>query len=395
MEEEILIPQGFELAGVHCGLKEEGPDLALISSHPYAAASAVYTKNKSRAACLDLCKGHEKNPIAALVVNSKIANALTGEKGLKNAHATAEHAAKKIGCEPRNVMVASTGVIGEQLPMHEIKHGIDIATQKLSHSLNNADLAIMTSDKYPKRVSKRFKLGGRFVTISLIAKGAGMIHPNMATMLAFVLSDINISKKLQKKALKSAVDKTFNRISVDGDCSTNDMVLMLSNNLAGNPWFEEDSAEYATFEKHLTALLLECAKMIVEDGEGASKIIKVDVKNAKSLNDAKKIAKTIATSSLVKTAFYGEDANWGRIVAAAGRTGAAFEPKKTTLKINSIKVFSKETAVKVNEEKLNKSMKKHEQFIELNCGYENGSDYFYYFSDLGHEYVSINSEYRT
>lgn len=392
---KTTIPKGYTFAGVKCGLKKDEYDLALVKIEPGAIASGLFTQNKVRAACVDLSQKHAKNTIKGIVINSKNANALTGTQGKADTKKMAELAAAQLGCEDRNVIVASTGVIGQPLPMDFIEEGIYQAANSLKPQPNNVHYAILTTDKYSKKMHKTVTIDGVKVHFFAMAKGAGMIHPNMATMLVFIMTDANIQKSALTKAHKDVVNKTFNKISVDGDTSTNDMAFLFASRLAGNKSIATNTPAYETFKAALFDISAHLATLIVRDGEGATKAIKVQVTHAHSQKAALAIARTIATSSLVKTAYYGSDANWGRILAAAGNADVPFNPENTTLTLNKIKIYTKGRINRKREHDLALSMKKKDQEIVLDCGYETEYEDLYYFSDLTHDYVSINANYRT
>lgn len=390
-----IIPKGFTLSAVHAGLKKNDYDLALIASEPPANAAAVYTTNRVIAAPLLLCKERDKNKIRAVVINSKNANALTAEKGVQNAKRMTEAVAKELKCDAKHVLVASTGVIGEQLPIEKIERAIPKAVELLAPSENNAPYAILTTDRFSKKRGRKLSINGKRIALYGMAKGAGMIHPKLATMLAFIITDAAFSKEAQKKLLKETVDTTFNRISVDGDTSTNDMVLFLANGAADNTPITYNSRAYHAFKKEFQDLCERLAALMVKDGEGTTKVIRLEVTGAKSKTQAQRVAEAIATSSLVKTAFYGEDANWGRIVAAAGYADKNFNPDTATLRLNGTTVFHNGTVKKYSEQKINRSMKHKTQHVILDLGFTQDARATYYFSDLTHDYVSLNSNYRS
>ncbi|MEK6793426.1 MAG: bifunctional glutamate N-acetyltransferase/amino-acid acetyltransferase ArgJ [Spirochaetota bacterium] len=393
MKHAPALPRDFLFSAVNCGLKKEGPDLALITSKYPAYAAAVFTTNRVQAAPILLCKRHIGNRIAGVVINSKNANAVTGPEGDRNALRTASLLAKKLKVKPGNILVASTGVIGRQLPMRKIEAGIDAAFPLLAPSENNAPKAIMTTDKFEKKAYRQVTIDGTEIRIFAMAKGAGMIHPNMATMLVFITTDAAIVPTVQRRILLDAVNATFNRISVDGDTSTNDMVLMLANGRAGNKPVRSGAAE-RLLARAVRELCEEIGVLIVKDGEGATKVIKITVKGARDRASATAIARTVATSNLTKTAFYGADANWGRILAAAGRAGVAFNAYRATLTLNGITIYRRGRILTDETEELDLLMKKPMQDVVLDCGLGKGKD-SYWFSDLTHEYVTVNADYRT
>jgi len=332
IQEDIVLPLGFKVWGIHCGIKKLKKDLGLIYSEKKANASAVFTTNKVKAAPVILSmKNIKDNEIQAVIVNSGNANACTGEKGYSDAISMAEKTAQILNLQSEDVFVSSTGVIGVPLPIEKILNGIESFSKNTD--LSAEDLlsfaeSIMTTDTFPKINSTQVVIGGKKITITGIAKGSGMIHPNMATMLSFILTDANITKSALNKALKHSVDDSFNMITVDGDTSTNDTVLILANKQAKNEEITEFSHDYKLFQKALYEVVENLAKKIVIDGEGATKFLEVQVKNSKTKEDAKLISRSIAKSNLVKTAIHGEDANWGRVLAAAGYSGGNFDPDK-------------------------------------------------------------------
>jgi glutamate N-acetyltransferase/amino-acid N-acetyltransferase len=324
----ISIP-GFQLSSVSSGVKKNGKkDLALIFSDVPAKAAAVYTTNVVKAAPVIL--GQERIKLGlcqAIVINSGIANAFTGTSGYQNAVQTTKDISASLGIEENLIIPSSTGLIGGPLPVSRIRRAIPNLISKLGPGgVEEVAKAIMTTDKFPKFAFRKIKIGKKEGTIAAIGKGAGMICPNMATMLCFIITDININKTTLKKALVNSVDNSFNKIIVDGDTSTNDSVIMLSNGVLDNNEITLKSSHYSRFEKILTELNTEIAELIVKDGEGATKVVKIDVQGARTVKEAEKIARTVGNSLLVKTAFFGEDPNWGRILAAAGRAGVMFMP---------------------------------------------------------------------
>lgn len=391
----IKVP-GFLGSAVSSGVKKKSKkDLALIYSETPAKAAAVFTTNIVKAPPVLLGMERIKTGFCqAVLINSGVANAFTGKAGLKDSILTSKDAAKELGIAESLVIPSSTGVIGGRLPIDKMKK----ALPKLVKTLKNdgfLDVAegIMTTDAFPKYATKKINIGGKKGTICVIGKGAGMIAPNMATMLAYILTDINIGKRALNKALKNSVNNSFNKIIVDGDTSTNDTVLMLANGELGNTSIKESGAEYKKFEGAVTEVASEVAEMIVKDGEGATKVAKIIVKGAKTEKDAQKIARALGTSSLVKTAFFGEDPNWGRIVAAAGRAGVDFDPDKLDLFFDDQKILSNSKEV-INEKKAQSVLKKPKFEVTLNIKSGKASS-FVIASDLTFEYIKINSHYRT
>lgn len=405
MNEKIRFPKGFWTGGIYCGIKKNAKnDLSIFYSQTPCVAAGVFTKNLVKAASIIVSQRNIKNKISAIIANSGCANACTGKKGIKDAKKICELAAKGLGVQPKNILVASTGVIGQYLPMNKIQSGINKLISKLldfqisklpnMEMVSSAVEGIMTTDTFIKTQSSEFKIQNSRITIWGCCKGAGMIHPNMATMLSFILTDVSISRSLLNHALKSAVQKSFNRISVDGDTSTNDCVFLLANGEAKNSKIEKKDKNFLLFQRQLENVCMGLSKMIVKDGEGATKVISIAVKNAPSENAAKKIAQTVATSPLVKTAMFGNDANWGRIIAAAGRSGVKFKPDRVSISLGKLVVAKNGKAVKFSERQAKVLLKKPEVkiLIDLNSGKGN---FTYYTSDLTVDYVKINASYRS
>ncbi|WP_370035250.1 bifunctional glutamate N-acetyltransferase/amino-acid acetyltransferase ArgJ [Petrotoga sp. HKA.pet.4.5] len=398
----MVLPLGFKVWGIHCGIKKSKKDLGLIYSEKKANASAVFTTNKVKAAPVLLSMENIKNnEIQAVIVNSGNANACTGVKGYSDAISMAEKTAQILNLKSEDVFVSSTGVIGVPLPIEKILNGIESFEKNID--LANDDLlsfaqAIMTTDTFPKIYSTQVVIGGKKITITGVAKGSGMIHPNMATMLSFLMTDAIISKSALNKALKHSVDNSFNLITVDGDTSTNDTVLILANKQAKNEEITEDSSEYNLFQKALYEVVENLAKKIVMDGEGATKFFEVEVKNAKRKEDAKLISRSIAKSNLVKTAIHGEDANWGRVLAAAGYSGADFDPDKIDVWFQSsagkIQLCQDGHFIDFNEVKAKEILGKKELkiIVDLKDGEESAMSWG---CDLTSKYVEINGGYRT
>ncbi|HEA47243.1 MAG TPA: bifunctional glutamate N-acetyltransferase/amino-acid acetyltransferase ArgJ [bacterium] len=397
MENGITTPRGFKAAGISCGIKKRGKkDLALIYSEVMTRATALFTTNQIKAAPLKVSAEHIKDGKAqAIVINSGCANAATGKKGLKDAKEMTKIAAEELGIEREDVLVASTGTIGTFLPMDKITEGIKEAKEKLSEEGGReAAQAIMTTDTFPKEVAVELKIGDKRVIIGGTTKGAGMIFPHLATMLSFITTDAAISGELLKKALKSSIAKSFNMITVDGEESTNDMVVILANGLASSKEIVEEDENFKKFSSGLDEVTLKLAKMIVMDGEGASKFVEVEIRKAKDSKEAKRIAFSIANSLLVKTAIFGEDANWGRIMAAIGNSGVKIEENKIDIYLGNLKLASKGCGVKFSEEEAKKILKEKEVkiIVDLNLGEESAKVWT---CDLTPEYVKINAHYRT
>lgn len=399
----VTSPKGFMAAGAHIGVKRKRKDLSLVWSDVPAHVAAAFTTNVMRAAPI---LWNEKvvaggKPVRGIVVNSGNANACTGELGMINAEAMAATYADCMGVSKEEIIIASTGVIGVQLPIQLIKQGIESTCQDLDCSAEaglSAAQAIMTTDTYVKQTSLTFEVDGKKVTIGAMAKGSGMIHPNMATMLSFLTTDLNISPALLTKALKESSAETYNMISVDGDTSTNDMVAILANGKAGNKLIESEGSDYLTFCQALKTINTDLAKAIVRDGEGATKFLQVEVKHADSIAEARKLARSIVSSSLVKTAFFGEDANWGRIICAMGYSGVSFKPETVSIAIESaagrLELMQEGEPVVVNEI-LGKAVLAEKDIIIHIDMKEGLSEATAWGCDLSYEYVRINGSYRT
>ena len=396
MESEDYRVNGFIISATVAGLKKGGVlDMALIVSEKESAAAGVFTTNKVKAAPVLLSKKHIRNGKArAIVANAGNANACTGEGGLQDAIHTAELVARGLGIESDQVLVASTGVIGQRLKMSLVEPAVEALVKGLSpDGLPQAAKAIMTTDSFPKISRFEGRAGGTPYRIVGFAKGAGMIMPNMATMLCFVLSDIRISAGDMETELRTCVDATFNRITVDGDTSTNDMVLMLASGFAENDPLTED--DRTAFAEGLKSVLWDLSKMIVRDGEGATKLVSVEVKNAFSSADAGIAARTVANSSLVKTAIYGQDPNWGRIMAALGRANIEMKEEQVAIWIDDVQIVSGGLGLGVAQENKAKEIMKGKEFaLVIDLGQGDFDDRVLT-CDLTHEYVSINADYRS
>lgn len=400
---------GFKVAGVHAGLKVEGAlDFALIYSETPCVAAGVFTTNRVKAAPVLVDQERlQKNPtsICAVAINTKCANACTGQQGIDNALQTARWVAERLGCSEDEVLVMSTGVIGTQLPMDKIRRGIDLSVDALGdNNWEAAARAIMTTDTRPKMASVTVRTeDGREYYIAGIAKGAGMIAPNMATLLSMVVTDAVLDEHQAYLHLREASDNSFNCIVIDGDMSTNDTLLLVSNGASGVAITTGDDAKQ--FRGALAIVCGQLARGIVRDGEGVTRFTTLVVSGASSDEDARKIANTIATSALVKTAIYGGDANWGRVVAAAGRAGVPINPEWMTLWISPtegptlrsadmLMLFSKGMPTDYDEEQATTIMNSPEISIVLDCAQGFG-DATVWTCDLSHDYVSINGHYRT
>lgn len=393
----VTYAKGFKAAGVKAGIKKSGNlDVAVIYTETPAAIAGTFTQNKVAAAPVYVSKETVATGSArAIVANAGCANACTGKQGMNDAYKTREIAAKELGINADDVIVGSTGVIGVTLPMDKLEKGIKAAVADLSETGSiNAANAIITTDTHCKTMTVKFDIGDAEVHMGAIAKGSGMIRPNMATMLCYITTDLNIEQSLLQKALSTCVEKSFNMISVDGDMSTNDTVVVLANGLAGNKKITEENADYDIFCSNLMALCVELAKEIAADGEGASKFLTINVKGAKSFADAKTVGMAVANSPLVKTAFFGEDPNWGRVICAVGYSGADMVPEKTVVKFGGITIFDRGVGAQYDSEALVKVMRENDIVIdiELNLG---DSDATVWTCDLSYEYVKINGEYHT
>ena len=388
--------QGFKASAVKAGLKKDkGLDLALIFSEKETAVAGVFTTNKVVAAPVILTREHTKNGRArAIIANAGNANACTGKAGFNDARRTAELVADKLGIGSDEVLVASTGVIGQPLNVDRIAEALPALVERLSpDGIPTAARAIMTTDSFAKISHFEGHAGGRPYRILGVAKGAGMIMPNMATMLCFIVSDIRIDSHDLNGVLSSSVETTFNRITVDGDTSTNDTVLVMANGMAGNTALTE--ADSKGFARGLETVMGELAQMIVRDGEGATKVIHMEIKGARSASDALKAARTVGNSSLVKTACYGQDPNWGRIMAALGRADIVMDEEKVDIWVNDILIVSAGLGKgQEAEKKAAEIMVQKEYTITIDLHQGDFEDRIIT-CDLTHEYVSINASYRT
>ncbi|MCL4424265.1 MAG: bifunctional glutamate N-acetyltransferase/amino-acid acetyltransferase ArgJ [Firmicutes bacterium] len=393
----VTSPLGFQATGVYAGIKrKEKLDLALLHSQVPAVAAGVFTTNRVKAAPLLVTMANvAQGQIQAVVANSGNANAGVGPQGVDAARKMAEETALALGLEPSQVAVASTGVIGVPLPVEKATAGIRAASQALS--VNGGSLAaeaIMTTDTFPKEIALRFNLGGREVTIGGMAKGSGMIHPNMATMLAFLTTDAAIAKEVLNQAFRSSVAKSFNMITVDGDTSTNDMAMILANGQAGNQEIVRGTEDFDLFQAALDQVTVHLAKAIARDGEGATKLMEVTVTGAPSQTDARKGAMAIAKSNLVKTAIFGGDANWGRIIAALGYSGAEFDPNLVDIYLGPLQVAANGQALAFDEAQAARILGKDEVkiLVELKSGKDEATVWG---CDLSYDYVKINGSYRS
>ncbi|MDD9150064.1 bifunctional ornithine acetyltransferase/N-acetylglutamate synthase [Sporolactobacillus sp. CQH2019] len=387
-------PKGFISGGQNIGMRKSRPDMGWIFSEKPAAAAGVYTTNLFQAAPLVVTKASiaEKQTLQAIVVNTVSANSCTGKEGLENAYTTRKWAADRLKIPEHAVAVASTGVIGLQLPMDKIRRGIENIF--LERSAAPFEQAILTTDTKTKHLAVQCAIDGKTVTIGGACKGSGMIRPNMATMLAFVTTDAAVDPVDLKAALKTVADRTFNRITVDGDTSTNDMVLVMANGMAENKKLTAKHPDWPLFLSGLQTVCRGLAKYIAADGEGATKLIEVQVSGAKDEKTAEAISKTIVGSSLVKTAVFGSDANWGRMICAIGYSGASFDPGKVSLALGDTLMFADGRPVPFDEDRARDYLDGDSIVIKVNLGEGNG-EAVAWGCDLTYNYVKINASYRS
>ncbi|WP_367377922.1 bifunctional glutamate N-acetyltransferase/amino-acid acetyltransferase ArgJ [Enterococcus gilvus] len=394
IEGTIASPKGFLAAGLHAGLKKEKKDLAMIYSVIPANAAAVYTTNQVKAAPIYVTKDAMlDHQIQAVIVNSGIANACTGKIGLENAKKMQEFAGTHLKIPQETIAVASTGVIGKQLPMEIIEAGInkiDLESQD-PYAFHEA---ILTTDTSTKEIVVEEEINGQIVTMAGVAKGSGMIHPNMATMLAFITTDAQISSDLLQEILADKTETTFNQITVDGDTSTNDMVLVMANGLVENPVIEKNTDAHEKFVAMLQLVSETLAKMIAKDGEGATKLIEVQVKGAMNDSEARLVAKKVVGSSLVKTAMFGEDPNWGRIICAVGYAGSHTDPEKINMWIGDQQLLNHSQPQEFDEVAMKKTLEQEKICItvDLTIGEAMGKAWG---CDLTYKYVEVNALYHT
>ena len=384
LKNNVCAPKGFTAIGKPIGIKKSGkPDFAVIYSEVLADAAAVYTSNKVKGAPLIVTKKHLSNGKAqAIIVNSGVSNVCTGKKGIKDAEDMAKFLGNELGINPKDVVVASTGLIGAYLPMETIKNGIKGIKNELSVN-SDASKAILTTDLAEKEIAVK---ADNFI-IGAIAKGSGMIHPNMATMLCFMTTDAKMPSKKLNAMLKNSVNKSFNMINVDMDQSTSDMAVILANGMAGK-------ANEKKFQKALDFACIELAKKIAKDGEGATKLIEINAKNAKTEEDAKKIAKSIINSNLVKCAIFGKDVNWGRLMCAIGNSGVKFNENSIDIYFDNEKIVENGKGANYDLKKVKKLMDKDNLkiVVDLKQGNENATAYG---CDMSYDYIKINAEYTT
>ena len=400
----VTAPKGFLAAGVEANIKyQDRKDMALVYSEKPCAAAGTFTSNVVKAACVTWDQEIVANsPYAqAVIVNAGIANACTGKQGYEYCDATAKKAAEVLSIPKESVLVASTGVIGVQLPIDKIVKGVELLAAAKSADQAGAQAAaeaIMTTDTKDKQVAVTFEIGGRAVTIGGMCKGSGMIHPNMCTMLAFLTTDIAIKKELLQEALREDIQDTYNMVSVDGDTSTNDTVLVLANGMAGNEEIAEKNADYEKFVEALHFVNETLAKKMAGDGEGATALFEAKVIHAHTKEQAKTIAKSVICSSLTKAAIFGHDANWGRILCAMGYSGAKFNPEAVELffqsKSGNIQIYKDGVAVDYSEEEATKILSDEEVTVLIDMKSGNASACAWG-CDLSYDYVRINADYRS
>ena len=387
----MKLPKGFLASGVRAGIRKKRPDLGLIVAEKGANAAAVFTQNRFQAAPVVLAKSALKKSggrVKGVVVNAGCANAVTGRPGLEAAKRVQKRAAQLLRCPTDQIFLASTGVIGVVLPDRKVTEALPDSVSRLSPGgIDALSHAILTTDVGPKVAQATFKCGSKRARIVGVAKGAGMIHPNMATMLAFVMTDADLDPAELRRCLKIAVDQSFNAISVDGDTSTNDTVLLLSSGQAGSPVLHD-------FQNALNQVCRELAWMIVRDGEGATRVMELEVRGARNDREAKLAAHAIATSPLVKTALHGGDPNWGRILAALGRSGARFSVKRVSLTAGSVALVRNGDPAEYREKDAARVFARERVPIKIDLGSGNASTVVLA-SDFGHDYVSLNADYRS
>jgi glutamate N-acetyltransferase/amino-acid N-acetyltransferase len=398
MAEAFAIPKGFKAAACSAGIKKSGKlDLALICADKPLECAGVFTTNKVVAAPVKITESRVRQGLCqAILINSGNANACTGAQGLQDARRCGDLVAESLDIAPELVAVSSTGVIGVPLPMYCFEDHVPTLCRMLKHDqFDGVARAMMTTDAFPKMSGRTIIVDGQEVRLLGLAKGAGMIHPDMATMLAFVITDALLADGLLEKSLRQAVNGSFNRITVDRDTSTNDMALLLASGEAENQEITEGSSASEQFNVALNEIMLDLAKMIARDGEGATKLVRIQIKGAANDNDALIAARSVATSQLVKTAFFGEDANWGRIIAAVGYSGADVDPDQVSIMFDSVAMVSKGLGLGSEQEaKASEILKQPEFTVTIDLALGEGSAY-YYTSDLTYDYVRINADYRS
>lgn len=390
----VTAPQGFLASGVHCGIKQRKSDLALLVSEENATVAGLFTTNRIKAAPVLWCQEVVRRGVArAVVVNSGNANACTGQRGVRDTREMAERTAQALGTSPEHVLVASTGVIGVPLPMEAIRRGIPLAVRALSRSGEQAAEAILTTDAFPKTSAVVTTVGGVLVTVGGMAKGAGMIHPKLATTLCFLTTDAAVPTEVLQRALEQAVRVSFNRITVDGDTSTNDTVLVLANGRAGGTPVE-DGEDLKRFTEALQVVAQDLARMVVRDGEGAQRLVEVVVEGGADEQDAERAAFAIANSLLVKTMLHGGEPNWGRVVAAVGYSGAEVDERRLNVWFGDVQVVQEGLGVEGVFDRAAQALRKSEVRLRVDLGLGQGRAQVWT-CDLGEEYVRINGSYIT
>lgn len=389
-----ILPLGFKASGTCAHIKKNGKlDMALFYSQTPCMSAVFLTTNKIQAACVELCRKHaRKKSQRAVIVNSGNANAMTGQRGMKDALETARLVAASLHLTQDEVLVSSTGVIGRFLPMDKIKSAVPVLADSLSdHGFKDAASAILTTDTFAKKVTAQFKIGSKTVTITGVAKGAGMIAPSVksATMLAYIFTDASISKALLNKAAKEAVEASFNAITVDGCMSTNDTVIIMANGEAAHPSIKAGSRLEFLFANALKRVSLELAKMIIQDGEGATKFIEIKVRGVKTFFEAKTFAFSVANSMLFKCAMFGENPNWGRIASALGSVSLGLSWQKMDIFLNATPVFKNGKPVELKDKRI---LKNKNIYVDVNLK-SGKQEAVVLTSDLSYDYVKINAEY--
>lgn len=400
----VTAPKGFKASFAEAGIKYKNrPDMALIYSEEPCTVAGTFTTNVVKAAPVkwDMRVVKDSPSVQTVIVNSGIANAATGEQGLKICEETAEYLADKLGIDKNSVLIGSTGVIGMQIDMDKVRNGIDMLVPSLSASREaaaGAERAIMTTDTVPKEVAVKAVIGGKEVTIGAMSKGSGMIHPNMCTMLGYVMTDCNISKEMLTKALKTDVVNTFNMITVDGDTSTNDTLILMANGMAGNEEITSEGDDFDAFVECLHYVNTTLARKMARDGEGATTLFTCTINTADTVENARILAKSVVGSSLCKAAIYGNDANFGRFLCAIGYSGVSFDPDKVVLTMKSsqgeLKIFDHGEPLPFDEEYATSILKQEEVIIEIemNMGSQSATAWG---CDLTYDYVKINADYRS
>ncbi|MCK5306371.1 MAG: bifunctional glutamate N-acetyltransferase/amino-acid acetyltransferase ArgJ [Candidatus Omnitrophica bacterium] len=392
----VTLPVGFKAAGIHCGIKKRKLDLGILRSDYPAKSAGVFTTNKLKAPHIELDKEHiRKGKIRALLVNSGNANCYNGKRGLDDAKALIQKTSALLKVNKGEVLIASTGVIAKPLPVSLMVGRIPQLIDKLGEDKEGGFAqAILTTDKKVKQAAIEFKIGSKVVRLAGCIKGSGMIQPHMATTLCFLTTDVEISKGALNKALRLAVDESLNLVTVDGDMSPNDSVIILANGRAKNKAIDLHTASFGTFTKALTLILMKLTKMLIEDAEGSTKVITIEVKGAKNRQEARKAGFAVANSNLVKTAFYGQDPNWGRMLSAVGSSGVSLKPREVELSFGGVKVFKNFEPQKIDKRKLENIFRKPEILVtvDLKAGSKSATVLT---CDLTKDYISINAHYRT